>query len=358
MTWLTRITTLHRRRTHDTGTDDMPMSEMHPFARFVAILGRGKTRTRALTIDEAEEAMGMILRGEAMPEQLGAFMMLLRVKEETAEEIAGFVRAARATFQMPEIVPGVDIDWSSYAGKRRQLPWFLLSALVLARNGHRILMHGAEGHTPGRLYTGETLARLGFPVARNLDEAAGHLSANNLAYVPLGVLSPKLGKLIDMRPVFGLRTCVHTLSRMLNPFHAPCMLQGIFHPGYMETHQGAAMLLGQPRMAVFRGEGGEIERRPNKPCEVWTVCGDKTDVERWPPLLDDPRQAPDEEMDFRELQALWQGKTTNGYAEAAVIGTLAIALKTLGSADSMEEAEMAARSLWQDRDKGHFLEVA
>ncbi len=334
------------------------MTKPHPFTRFVAILGRGKSLTRSMTIEEAQEAMGMILRDEALPEQLGAFMMLLRVKEESPEEIAGFVRAARATFQLPEAVPQVDIDWSSYAGKRRQLPWFLLSALVLARNGFRIFMHGTEGHTPGRLYTRETLALLGFPAARSLEEAADHIARHNLAYVPLEVLSPKLRALIDLRHVFGLRSPVHTLSRMLNPFDAPYMLQGIFHPGYMQIHQGAAVLLEQPHMAVFRGEGGEIERRPNKPCEVWTVHGGKTDVERWRTLVPEPRQAPDKEMDFRSLQALWKGEITHDYAEATVTGTLAIALKTLGRAESMEQAQAAAQSLWQDRDKDRFLEVA
>ena len=98
----------------------------HPFARFINILGRGKTLTRSLTIEEAEEAMAMILAGETLPEQLGAFLMLLRVKEESPAEIAGFVRAARATMQAPARAPHVDVDWSSYAGKGRQLPWFIL----------------------------------------------------------------------------------------------------------------------------------------------------------------------------------------------------------------------------------------
>lgn len=334
------------------------MTEPHPFSRFVAILGRGKSLTRSLTSKEAEEAMGMILRDEVLPEQLGAFMMLLRVKEESPEEIAGFVRAARATFALPDTVPQVDIDWSSYAGKRRQLPWFLLSALVLARNGYRIFMHGTEGHTPGRLYTREALALLGFPAARSLEEAVDHIDRHNLAYVPLEVLSPKLRSLIDLRSVFGLRSPVHTLSRMLNPFAAPCMLQGIFHPSYMEIHQGAAVLLEQPHMAVFRGEGGEIERRPNKPCEVWTVHDGKKEIERWPPLLPEPRQAPDPEMHSLDLQALWRGEITNDYAEAAVTGTLAIVLKALGRADSMESALTLAQSLWQNRDKDWFLEVA
>ncbi len=132
----------------------------HPFARFINILGRGKTLTRSLTIEEAEEAMAMILAGETLPEQLGAFLMLLRVKEESPAEIAGFVRAARATMQAPARAPHVDVDWSSYAGKGRQLPWFTLSALILARNGWRVFMHGAEAHTQGRIYTGAALRAL------------------------------------------------------------------------------------------------------------------------------------------------------------------------------------------------------
>ena len=77
----------------------------HPFARFVQILGRGKTRSRSLTIEEAQEAMSMVLAGEVLPEQLGAFLMLLRMKEESPEEIAGFVRAARARMAVPPALP-------------------------------------------------------------------------------------------------------------------------------------------------------------------------------------------------------------------------------------------------------------
>ena len=72
--------------------------EEHPFAQYVRILGRGKTVGRSLTGEEAEAAMDMILANEVRPEQLGAFLMLLRVKEETPEEVAGFVRSVRKLF--------------------------------------------------------------------------------------------------------------------------------------------------------------------------------------------------------------------------------------------------------------------
>ncbi|RME16364.1 MAG: hypothetical protein D6801_05625, partial [Alphaproteobacteria bacterium] len=103
----------------------------HPFARFVAILGRGKTKQRHLTLEESRESMAMILRGETEPEQIGAFLMLLRLKEEALEEIAGFALGTRDTLKRPESLPPVDFDWSSYAGKRVQLPWYLLSVLAL-----------------------------------------------------------------------------------------------------------------------------------------------------------------------------------------------------------------------------------
>ena len=147
------------------------MPSPHPFARFVQILGRGKSLTRSLNVAEAQEAMGMILAGKVLPEQLGAFLMLLRVKEESPEEIAGFVLAARAAMALPSPLPQADLDWSSYAGKRRQLPWFLLAAQLLARNGVRVFMHGTEGHTAGRVYTREVLARLGIPVASSFERS-------------------------------------------------------------------------------------------------------------------------------------------------------------------------------------------
>ena len=326
----------------------------HPFAQYVRILGRGKALTRSLTFEESEAAMGMILRGEARPEQLGAFLMLLRVKEEDGQEIAGFVRAAQGLFTLPSPAPAVDIDWSSYAGKRRQLPWFLLAALLLAQNGMRIFMHGAEGHTPGRLYTRETLEALGIPIAHGLAESADHIKARNFAYLPLADLSPRLHEIIELRPVLGLRSPVHTIARMLNPFRAPLTIQGIFHPNYMDIHQQAALLLGEKNMVVFRGEGGEIERRPSKLTETRTVRDGVAGSQDWPPLLEDAVQPIDTEMNIARLKAVWSGEADDAYAEAAITGTLAIALMSWHRYDSAETAQAEAETLWRNRNKAHL----
>lgn len=324
--------------------------ELHPFAKFIQILARGKTKTRAFTVEESQEAMSMILRGVAKPEQIGAFLMLLRLKEETPEEIAGFTMGTRDTFELPENIPSVDVDWSSYAGKRRQLPWFILSALLLAQNGFKVFMHGTGGHTPGRIYTRETLQKLGFPIARSFDQAVDHLAVRNFCYVPLEVLSPKLRELIEMRPTFGLRSPVHSFARMLNPFNAPVMMQGIFHRGFMDIHAGAGLLLDQPVTTVFRGEGGEIERRPNKPTVAWTAASGEITNEEWPALLQHGHAAADEEMDIQNLIAIWRGEESSQYAEASITGTLAVALKSLGQANTVDAAQAMAQKMWADRD--------
>ncbi|HVL01859.1 MAG TPA: glycosyl transferase, partial [Dongiaceae bacterium] len=152
----------------------IPPAHEHPFAQFVRILGKGKKGSRPLTEDEAFQAMQMIMQGEVLDVQLGAFLMLLRVKEETAEELLGFVRAVRASVTPPQPV-AVALDWSSYAGKRRHLPWYLFAIFLLAARGHRVLVHGASGHTIDRIYTEDVLTDLGVPVAIDWSSCAAQL---------------------------------------------------------------------------------------------------------------------------------------------------------------------------------------
>ena len=325
----------------------------HPFAQYVRILGKGKNGSRPLTQDEAYEAFRMILADEVLPEQLGAFLMLMRVKEEEPEELAGFIRAVKESLPIPTNAPEVHLDWSSYAGKRRQLPWFILSTLLLAQNGINIFMHGASGHTAGRLYTKDVLAALGIAPCSSLQESADRIRETGFAYLDLEFLSPKLHKIIELRPILGLRSPVHTIARMLNPFDAEYVMQGIFHPGYRPMHQEAALLLKQPHLAVIKGDGGEIERDPDTACLVQSVHNGEMSDEEWPPLYS-RRHVKDAELDVQRLRAAWQGDDDDEYGIGAVIGTTAIVLKMMGRAGSIAEAEAQAKTLWETRTKANF----
>ncbi len=325
----------------------------HKFAQYVRILGKGRNGSRGLEGAEAYEAFRMIMHEEVEPIQLGAFLMLMRVKEETPDEVAAAVRAIRETLKLPTDAPAVDLDWSSYAGKKRVLPWFILSTLLLAENSIRVFMHGASGHTAGRIYTKEVLPMLGLPVATDLADACRHLQEQNFCYMDLEQLSPKLHEIIELRPLLGLRSPVHTIARMLNPFKAPSMMQGIFHPGYRPTHQMAAQLLEQPHMAVIKGEGGEIERNPDQPVLIQSVHNGELTEQEWPEMFD-KRHIRSDDLNVSHLKQLWDGTLDDEYGEATVIGTAAIALFMMGRATDRETAEAMAREMWGARNKARL----
>jgi anthranilate phosphoribosyltransferase len=320
----------------------------HPFAQYVRALGKGKKGARSLSFDEARTAMGMILRGETRPEQIGALLMLLRVKEESPEEIAGFVAAAREYIAAPSIA--IDIDWSSYAGKRKHLPWYLCVTFVLASNGCRVFMHGTDGHTSGRLYTERVLQDMGLPAAQNWNDVRQQLDTRRFSYLPLRFLCNPLHQMIELRNILGLRSPIHTMSRMINPLNAPFSFQSIFHPPYALTHLHASEILKQPNMAVFKGEGGEIERKPDATCLVRGIRGGEIFEQEWPRLLEGRQEAPPQ-LDAGFLQAVWRGEQADDYADAAICGTLAICLLSLGRAATQQAASELAQQWWQQRDR-------
>jgi anthranilate phosphoribosyltransferase len=318
----------------------------HPFAQFVRIVGKGKNGARSLTYDEAYQAFKMILNDEVLDVQLGAFLMLLRVKEESVDELAGFVQATRDTLNFKAL--DVDLDWSSYAGKRKHYPWFLLAALTLAHHGYKIVMHGASGHTLNRVYTEQVLEYLGFPICQNQDEIEQQLQQRNFAYLPLEVISPVLSELIALRNVMGLRSPIHTLARLINPFNAKATLQAIFHPAYRSSHQQAAFKLGYQNSAVIKGEGGEFERNPDAKT---LICGIK-DGELYEyelPKLTDNRSPVEEELDLAVFKSVWQGQQHHEYGEIAVIETMGIALYTMRVCESYPDAMLKAKELWSNR---------
>jgi anthranilate phosphoribosyltransferase len=325
----------------------------HPFAKYIQMLGKGRQGSRDLTQQEAHDALAMILAGQVEPVQLGAFLMLMRVKEETGAEVAGLVQAARASLVLPGDLPKVALDWATYAGKRRQLPWYLLSALLLASHGMPVLMHGIGTGSAGRIYIPEALAALGRRPCSSLHEAADNIDQTNFAYVPLKVLSTELARILDLKSLLGLRSPMHTIIRMLNPFNASASIMGIFHPGYDDTHQQAAQRLGEQNLAVFKGEGGEAERNPDTPCTVKMLRTGVAMAEEWPALFE-RKHLKDETMDASRLLKLWQGELDDEYGQAAITGTAAIALRAMGRADSVASAQQLANELWQRRNRAYL----
>jgi anthranilate phosphoribosyltransferase len=306
------------------------------FAKYVAILGRGPGRSRALSRDEAREAFGMVLRREADPHQVGAFLMLLRFRGEDADEIAGMVEAAKESINSSGL--RVDLDWPSYgAGRTRGAPWFLLSALALARAGATVLMHGSNEHSSG------------ISVEAGLDALGLEATNDRFTYVPLASLAPAMDELLRLRRLFGLRSPVNTVARLLNPGDAAACVDGVFHPPYLAVHLGVAERLRQPRLFVLKGGGGEAERVPLKSATGWlwdrTQGRSEIALPAWPalapltPASDTPAL----------LAAVWRGEVAPPSVVATVTATIGIGLLALGWATTAEAADRDAERIWRDR---------
>lgn len=310
---------------------------------------------RDMSFEEARTAMTMVLSGEAEPLQIGAFLLLLRRKGETGEELAGMVAAARGQF--PGSVPEthVDFDWPSYADRHRQQPWFVLAALLLAEQGYKILMHGIAGYAEGYAPTRPVLTRLNIPIAGSLAKAAEQLTTDNLVYVGLETFCPPLQDLFELRPMLGVRTAVNTFGRDLNPFDAPCQLQGVFHPPYKNLHLQTLKVLGQQNSFIFKGGGGEVQRNPMKPVNMDVIRNGEVTRLDWPAMTDQTvYRWREEALDPEQIVQMWRGELDLPVPELAIIGTLAFALKQADFSLSIKDADEQARAIWESRDKQRF----
>ena len=322
-------------------------TDTHDFAPIVRILGRGPGRSRSLTRAEARFALGEILAGRVEREQVGALLMLLRYRGEAVEEMVGLIEAARDHSDLPwRFARTVDLDWPSYAdGRTRGLPWYVLAALLLAKSGRLVLMHGPISG-PGRQPLIEAMTVLGIKPARSPHEAEAALDTTGFAFMPLEVVSPAMANLLALRGVLGLRSPMNTVGRLLDPAGAAGSIDGVFHPAYIALHLGAAAMLGR-RVAVLKGGGGEAEWTGVKSLLVTTRDGEQL----WPAI--DGAGKP-ESARAADLVDVWHGRRRDPAGEAAVIATAAVALRAAGRCEDPLTLLAEARQLWQQRHERHF----
>ncbi|XDB00386.1 glycosyl transferase family protein (plasmid) [Sulfitobacter sp. LCG007] len=325
-------------------------ADPNALSRYVAAIGRGASKGRSLSVEEAREAMRLILDDAAAPEAVGAFLMVLRFRGETPEELAGFAMALRDSLP-PWEGPSPAIDWPSYAaGRTRGLPWFLLSARLVARAGLPVLLHGWNAWQSPVASVRDALGGLDIPAAGSLGEAQRLLEKRGIAYLPLETFSPRALDLLKLRSVFGLRSILNTVVRMVNPGGAGCIVQGVFHPGYRPLQQEAAVHLGLENLAIIKGGGGEFERHPGKDVTVYGLRAGEAFTRSFAALASGHRRLADAPADPAELGRLWRGESTDRFAHDIVLGTAALALEAHGSAAPDQGLPMA-EALWETRLK-------
>ncbi|MEK6294990.1 MAG: DNA-binding protein YbiB [Paraburkholderia tropica] len=267
-------------------------TETFSCARFIKEIGRGPHGARSLSSEDTHALYAAMLDGRVPELELGAVLLAYRLKGETADELAAMLSAAHASFA-PIAVPAGDYradSIPSYNGARKQPNLVPLLALLLARDGVPVLVHGVQTD-PGRVTSAEIFAALNLPNARDHADIEAQLADKRVAFASIETLAPQLARLLSLRRRMGVRNSTHTLVKLLQPFAQPGLrLVNYTHPPYRESL--SALFAAHPEAAVggallARGTEGEAVADTRRQVQVdWLhdgVCDTLIEPERSSP---------------------------------------------------------------------------
>jgi anthranilate phosphoribosyltransferase len=229
--------------------------------KYIKEIGRGKEGARPLTREQAADLFGQVLDGTVTDLELGGFCLAMRIKGETAHEMAGFLDATHARLQRTSTSatkqPTIVIP--SYNGARKLPVLTPLLALLLAREGLPVLIHGTATES-SRVFTSEVLAALGIAP----QPPASPVAAGSVAFVPTALLCPGLQRVLDVRRVVNLRNPAHSLVKLMNPCAGKSVLVTSYtHPEYAVS-MAATLELMQSHALLLRGTEGEPVADPRR----------------------------------------------------------------------------------------------
>ena len=197
-------------------------------SQYIKEIGRGKDGARSLSVEQARDLMAQVLDGSVSDLEVGAFCLAMRIKGETPEEMAGFLDATHARLNKVHTHHAPTVVLPSYNGARKMPVLTPLLALLLAREGVAVVVHGTA--TEDKRVTSEAVfAALGHAPR----SAVGTLASGECAFAPTEVLLPGLKRLLDVRRVVGLRNPAHSLVKLMNPCVGRALVVGSYtHPEY------------------------------------------------------------------------------------------------------------------------------
>ena len=221
-------------------------------SHYIKEIGRGKDGARALAREQAADLMGQVLDGAVTDLEMGAFCIAMRVKGETDEEMAGFLDATHRRLNHLPDNGRTTVVLPSYNGARKLPVLTPLLAMLLARQGAAVVVHGTPTEDR-RVTTQAVFAALGVSAS----SAPPALAPGELAYVPTEVLLPGLKTLLDVRRTIGLRNPAHSLVKLMNPCAGQALIVGSYtHPEYADS-MAATFALTQGNALLLRGTEGE-----------------------------------------------------------------------------------------------------
>ena len=224
-----------------------------------------------LTRDQAREAMGEIMAGGTTQAQIAGFLVALRAKGETADEIAGCADAMRAHVLPVHPLRQDLVDTAGTGGDgARTLNISTAAALVAAAAGAGVAKHGnrAVSSASG---SADVLESLGFELELPAERIARSIDELGFGFLFAPAHHPAMKHAAPVRRELATRTVFNVLGPLTNPAGARAQIVGVYAPGLVRTIADVLAQLGAERAFVVHGAGGIDELSPcgpNRVCEV------------------------------------------------------------------------------------------
>ncbi len=307
-----------------------------------------------LSADEAQEAMNIIMTGQASPAQIGAYLVALRMKGETVEEITGSARAMRANALKVEVtdrsVPLYDTAGTGGDGAHT----FNIStaaAFVIAASGRKVAKHGNRAAS-SQCGSADVLAALGVSLELTPEQVGQAVDEIGIGFMFAPKFHPAMKYAVGPRKEIGQRTIFNLLGPLTNPAGADVQLIGIYSHSLTEPLANVLADLGARAALVIHGAGGIDELNPCGPNRisqlkdgtVRTYSLDPADLDLPRATVADLRGGTPEESAVM-MRELLGGKLDGARRDAVLLNAAGALAAEIGDfKSSLAEARAAFRS--------------
>ena len=225
---------------------------------------------RSLSTDEAAHAMDEIMEGEATPAQFGALVTALRLKGETADEVAGMARTMREK-SLHVNVAGPLVDTCGTGGDASGTFNISTTAgFVVAGAGARVAKHGNRAMS-GACGSADVLEALGVKIDLGPEGVWRCLEEVGFGFMFAQVFHPSMRFAAGPRREIGIRTVFNVLGPLTNPAGATAQLVGVADPGAAEKMANVLGRLGSTHALIVHGRDGLDEISLGAATDVWEL---------------------------------------------------------------------------------------
>jgi anthranilate phosphoribosyltransferase len=193
-------------------------------------VARGKRGSKDLDYHQTKEVAQAIINGDATDAQIAGYLIALRLKSESPEELLAFVHAFGDHSEKLESTQQPIIDLASPYNGRNTFMGSIPTAILMAEHGLPVFLHGSDALPPKYgVAMKEILARIGVDISLNAASLLKTITEAGIAFASTEEFSNSLGKLRKIRKELGVRTLLNTVEKLLNLANAESIMMGAYH---------------------------------------------------------------------------------------------------------------------------------